>query len=449
MLFALVSLYPLYFLGLGLFLDKYLFKNRDQQSVLEKLFWVYGLGILFNFLLIVASPKLSISEILGIPLSIIGLLVCRDFLRDILSTVLKKPFNFILITVVCGFFLHQILVVPIFEWDPRSIWFFYAKVIYHSDYFLGMGDALKLNAGNHPDYPKLVPAMAAQLANVVGFWNEFLPKFSLAPIFIHSSLGFFIWSKEKWYTQLTSLVIFLSLGTFTWNGYMDGYVSLYGGLFCFWSWSLIKTKKLSKNIFLCAAIFLNIKNEGIVFSLVFGTLLVIYGVRHKVLFELVKGVRKYLLEIVLMLLPFVIWVVAKKSWGFTDTQITFDLALVQRMIARVHEIPFLMKELIFIKYIVPYIIVGGVASLLALAFLKLKNRLKVNEISLFAWVCGLYYFGIIFLVYLQTMAPLRWHLNTSANRTLMPVLVFIWVGTMIFLKDLGNEKEINNKSIIN
>ena len=58
---------------------------------------------------------------------------------------------------------------PLLHWDARSIWFFQAKMIW-------IEGALRQSAGwnhpsiafSHPDYPKLVPTIAAQLAYVKG-----------------------------------------------------------------------------------------------------------------------------------------------------------------------------------------------------------------------------------------------------------------------------------------
>jgi len=37
---------------------------------------------------------------------------------------------------------------------------------------------------SHPDYPLLVPILAAQAANLAGFWNEQLPKSALVLLLV-------------------------------------------------------------------------------------------------------------------------------------------------------------------------------------------------------------------------------------------------------------------------
>src|SRR5205807_1272968 len=77
-------------------------------------------------------------------------------------------------------YYFKIFAEPLQDWDARSIWFFHAKMIWTE------GALSKASGWNHsstrwshPDYPKLVPSIAAQLAYIKGFWNEFLPKGSL------------------------------------------------------------------------------------------------------------------------------------------------------------------------------------------------------------------------------------------------------------------------------
>src|SRR5258706_16435582 len=57
---------------------------------------------------------------------------------------------------------------------------FHAKMIYTAGAFgQSTGWQNPVVAFSHPDYPNLVPTLAAQAAFVVGFWNEYIPKISL------------------------------------------------------------------------------------------------------------------------------------------------------------------------------------------------------------------------------------------------------------------------------
>jgi hypothetical protein len=84
-------------------------------------------------------------------------------------------------------------------------------------------------AFSHPDYPKLVPAIAAQLAFLKGYWNEFLPKASLIVMLVPLLLRIFSFQRPSLSFLLLPVLFFASFGAWLWNGYMDGYLALYCG----------------------------------------------------------------------------------------------------------------------------------------------------------------------------------------------------------------------------
>ena len=85
-------------------------------------------------------------------------------------------------------------------------------------------------AFSHPDYPKLIPAIAAQLAYLKGYWNEFLPKGSLLVMLVPLSLWVFSFRQKSLTFILLVLMFFFSLGAWLTNGYMDGYLAGYCGV---------------------------------------------------------------------------------------------------------------------------------------------------------------------------------------------------------------------------
>lgn len=71
-------------------------------------------------------------------------------------------------------YYFTILIDPLEDWDARSIWFFHAKMI-------AAAESIGLRAGwghpslrfSHSDSPNLIPALAAQLSHLLGYWNEY------------------------------------------------------------------------------------------------------------------------------------------------------------------------------------------------------------------------------------------------------------------------------------
>ena len=153
-----------------------------------------GIGILINYCLILTGQTIFRVFTAGLILALWGAL------RFFTAFRIRRPgaeyrataFTACCIACLLAVYYLEILAEPLFHWDARSIWFFHAKMIWADG-------ALRRSTGwNHPslafsnpDYPKLVPAIAAQLAYVKGYWNEFLPKGSLFVMLVPVTLWVF------------------------------------------------------------------------------------------------------------------------------------------------------------------------------------------------------------------------------------------------------------------
>src|SRR5262245_48515143 len=109
-------------------------------------------------------------------------------------------------------YYFRILSEPLSVWDARSIWFFHAKMIWvHGGLSQHGGWNHASLAFSHPDYPKLVPALAAELAWLQGHWNEFGPKASLLVMLVPLLFWIFSFQAARASFVLLVLLFFFSL----------------------------------------------------------------------------------------------------------------------------------------------------------------------------------------------------------------------------------------------
>jgi hypothetical protein len=80
---------------------------------------------------------------------------------------------------------------PLWAFDPRIVWFFAGRVMFESGHFpfdiwgrliCHWGPDYYLNT--NADYPKLIGSLAASVATLAGYWNEYLPK--IATLLLHT-----------------------------------------------------------------------------------------------------------------------------------------------------------------------------------------------------------------------------------------------------------------------
>lgn len=220
----LIALSPLAILGLGAGIQGLLFPRQKEEFFLL-IARAYCLGLLGNLTLNFALRDLILATEVVAALAVPGFfLLARSISRESFSWARAALFLGLV-----ALFTARIMIDPIQKWDARSIWFFQGKMIYYSGTIQVNWDPLRYLFANL-DYPKLQPLLASQMALLAGFWNEFLPKFSLVHLFLpvaafltqlsRRSPGFFAF-------LLLSLFV---PGSLLWEGYMDGYVGLFGGL---------------------------------------------------------------------------------------------------------------------------------------------------------------------------------------------------------------------------
>lgn len=404
---------------------------------------IFLTGIIMNYGLLLIITNLSISLFVGILLASIGcicFLVNQLRFRNRFPSIVnfKKLFGISLLGI---FFLIPILSLPLTEWDARSIWFFHAKMIYSSG-------SIGLLAGwqdpavvfSHVDYPNLVPALAAQLASVVGFWNEYIPKLSLFFILIPPIIMIFNFQHKVWSFLLVLTLLFFNMNGYLWNGYMDGFLALYFSLALLFLGNFLKYNQKSYLFvsLICAIFLLYIKNEGIL--VIFSILPIIVGYiifkNYGRGFLSLKKVNMQIIIILgLLIIPFLIWTAFKSQWGLSN-----DLALgssntIEMFFQRIRDGSYINIAVRILGQIQPAIMILG---LLLFTAVFLPESVPTSA-SITALITVIYCLGI-FVVYLVTPVDLGWHLKTSLSRTMLPVMGGLFVAGYFIFENLEQSK---------
>jgi hypothetical protein len=205
-IFSLISLGLAFLLGQGWLLTGpvlhgSLITEKRNIPLLQEIPLMLMSGLIINYGIILCFQSIKVSLIIGWIISIFGLCCfgLHTFRYHTKESLSPEPINkWIGIIFTCLLFLSPILCEPLREWDARSIWFFHAKMIYEAN-------SIGLSAGwqhpsiifSHPDYPKLLPALAAQVTYVMGFWNEYIPKTSLFFMLVPGVIWLFTFARRS------------------------------------------------------------------------------------------------------------------------------------------------------------------------------------------------------------------------------------------------------------
>jgi hypothetical protein len=351
--------------------------------------------------------------------------------------------SIVVVIYILAVYYIRILSAPLVRWDGRSIWFFHARMIW-------IEGALREAAGwthpsiafSHPDYPLLVPAIAAQLAYLKGYWNEFLPKGSLVLMLVPVALWIFSFRKMTLSFVLLALAIFAGLGAWQWNGSMDGYLAIYSAVAL-----LTFGRYLSegKTVDLCSSmvamgIAASLKNEGLLFAVCFIASVLTLGVKYSEcsVTRLATRLRSDYVVVGVLLLsiaPAVMWAACKKAWGLQSELVGDPFQTFTRLAGRLFDgtTP---------QYLLNYLTVQGTATSLltvvvaAVVIFQRCRRLKLHPGAVIAalttalYVCGLY------AIYLGTPYNLYFHVTTSGTRTMTTGSMALLVGVFFLLSDL-------------
>jgi hypothetical protein len=319
-------------------------------------------------------------------------------------------------------FSAAILFEPLQAWDARSIWFFQAKQIYYTG---GLNIAKDWTnpayVFAHADYPKLLPLLAAEFAHVWGRWNEYIPKASLLILLAPIVLGLFGVVRNFTLSAVFLLGVFL-LGSREqlWNGHADAYLALYAGLSLLflarWLDQRSQLDLVSGVIFLGVA--LNLKNEGALLALCALASLLAFGFlggRAQRSLTWRKRPACAWLAVLLPLVGYCAWSLTKLYWKLPN-DLKFGSDSLRRAWERIDQDgPIIVGQALLVN--------GGAGRAVALFLLAtVMARILKTPLPAVVWfpavAAGLYLLGL-FVVYMTTPQDLRWHLFTSADRTVL------------------------------
>lgn len=305
---------------------------------------------------------------------------------------------------------------PTVHWDARSIWLFHAKRIYTERTLLAQLDGYA--SWSHNDYPALIPALSASLATLLGDWNELVPKLAgtlaMAPALVVLS-----WKLPfQWMAAWLVLLLFCA-GQLLVNGYVDAVLAVYFVAAFACMLELMRPAEgageaspplPARSLLLPCLVFTVLtllKNEAV---LALGA--VVFSV---VLITLRRGGRldaRFVMGLGLAMLPLVHWKWVTISHDIGDALTTSSVGT--RALARIQD-PYalaLALRSMALSWPIPI-----PACLFAAVVFRFRSYPSMHAAALAAGA----YSAILFAAYLATPWDLEWHLETSVDRTMLPV----------------------------
>ena len=450
-LFLLISLGLTFLLGqgwlvVGPLLHGSLTIKKKDVPLLQEIPLALLSGLIINHGIILCFQSLRLGLIAGCIISIFGiycftLYIFRHHAQQILN---PAPLNlWVGIVFVCLLFLSLILGEPLKDWDARSIWFFHAKMIY-------VAGSVGQSAGwqhpsvvfSHTEYPKLVPALAAQVAHIMGFWNEYIPKASLLFMLVPAVTWLFTFARRSFSFVILLLLIPFSFYLLLWNGYMDGYLALYFSVAMLLLGRYINSSQPIDMVssLCCLAVLLYIKNEGALAALIGLCLTISVQLLKKKTYS-IKNIFgagwKYYLAGLIALLSFVLWNLYKQRWNLSNG---LGIGTTQSLLHIFSRLTDGSYKLIF-QYVYKQI-EGALLLLGLLYFASVAWHKPLPKESLPALIAaGIYCLGMV-MIYLLTPFDLAWHLNASINRTMLSVNGCIFIGCYYILNTIENNENV-------
>lgn len=331
-----------------------------------------------------------------------------------------------------GLFLFLIMATSLDAWDARSIWFFHGKMIHVA----GGLQAPWTDAGiswSHPDYPKGMPILAATVSRFGPEWGDGLAKTSLGFLFLPMAYWLFLMRERSLRFVLLCMGLLVVVGDRLWNGYMDGYLALFG-LFSLHSFGRAldqggRTPLLLAGLGLGTVLML--KNEGQLIALVIvlslGAVWILHRIRPRA-----EDRRPWfpmdhwlslLLVVVLALTPILLW-----KWELHHLRIQHALNPLgaeawhlwwQRLRGGASG---MIWGGMFRQLTVPLLVL-----LTVFGFGLIRKFPQTRAAGLGLLVAGIYFVAMGF-IYHTTPHDLTWHLRESVDRTMLPVQAFLFLS---------------------
>lgn len=440
-----LSLFTLYLFMLGYGSASFV---RAPGRLFEQVALTVGVGILINYCLVLTGQPFTRVFLAGMILALWGVVrVWTDLKRPPANQGAEyKTAAFALCGVIYVLAVNYfaILSEPLVHSDARFIWFFHAKMIWADGALRQAGGWTHPSvAFSNPDYPELVPTIAAQLAYLKGYWNEFLPKGSLVVMLVPLTLWVFSFHQKRLSFIFLVLIFFFSLGAWLWNGYMDGYLALYCGVaLLLFGRYLSERRDTDLYSGICAlGIAANIKNEGLLFAACVITALLVISREYPEFTpgQFAKRIRTdslFAKVVILSMAPTLMWSIAKSAWGLRNDLAKDPLAGSSRLWNRLFDgfTPSYLLNFLAARATAIWVLTGLFAIIV---MFSVHQRLKLHRGALVAAMVAGLYFGGIYTVYLSTPHDdLPFYLFTAGTRVMATAGVALLVSMFFLLSGL-------------
>lgn len=325
-------------------------------------------------------------------------------------------------------FLPAIFLEPIAAWDARSIWFFHGKIIAHDGALAATGGwAGPEIRFSRVMYPKFAPILIGQFAWIAGFWNEHFPKAALLAFLAPGLIAIdaaFASRRVAWLLAMAALIF--APGTRIWDGYLDGYLALYAALAAFHAgrWMDGHEPRDALAAGLCLGVVLNLKTEGILVALALATAFAIARVAYPAdipTLGLRPSARPILGGFVLASAGPLTWHLLRHRWHIPGGPGVSPF----RWLARLEDgstVPIVKALLVdngTLRLAAAVLLSGWITRAL-LGTTPWRFRLPV--------LTAILHGTLLTCIYLATTSDLAWHLRTSADRVILPVLACLGVA---------------------
>jgi len=311
---------------------------------------------------------------------------------------------------------------PLQNWDARSIWFFHAKIVYFAG-GLDAGAPWRELDFSHPDYPKLLPVLAAELARGAGLWNEYWPKAALPLLLLPAALAVPALARGPAAGVFLAALLFGRPYALLWNGQADAWLAIYAALAALGLGRGLAERRRPELILglACLGVALNLKHEGLLalacLGASAGALAAVGVVRPPGL-----GSLRAAWLLALGGVPLLVWRAKACAWGLA-ADLELSAAALGRAGARLVDgrSPLQVAEALLAGQGF-----GPVAAVLGAALVACRLLgVPLPRAALLPLLgAGLYLAGLA-AVYLGTPRELAWHLATSSHRTPLAALLLL------------------------
>lgn len=266
----------------------------------------------------------------------------------------------------------------------------------------------------------------------LGYWNEYAPKTAIF-LTLTSCFTYIIAILKEWkLITIGIFFLFLCSGGYFWNGYMDGIIAMFAALAVL-SLFFNETQRpqLGSETLLFLSLALSTKNEGMLFSVSFLSIISILFIFKKIHIGLrLKDLLRYSF---IIMTPIAYQIIRNFYEMSNDLKIGVGGGSLSRFIHHYNQDGF---SLIFDYIYRQTFLFSSSIFLVVTIFLVALYKKKLSH-GFIALTIGVTYTAGLILIYMITPISLSGHLGSSIYRTAhIPMLIF-FSGIIICISDFS------------